>query len=186
VQIVESLAPLWVDGEAWSVASEPDLEIGLMEGPSEFLFQFIRGAILLPDDRIAVADLGSSEVRFFDRSGDFLSLVGGPGDGPGELGRIRGLGLCGADSLFVFEGDYQTVVFSPSGSYVRAARPYSERQGRPYQADCAPNGNYVAVGWPERAPCMNGFYRAEAPAWTLARMARSRRDPSCSPTQGFT
>jgi hypothetical protein len=125
VQIVESLAPLWVDGEAWSVASEPDLEIGLMEGPSEFLFQFIRGAILLPDDRIAVADLGSSEVRFFDRSGDFLSLVGGPGDGPGELGRIRGLGLCGADSLFVFEGDYQTVVFSPSGSYVRAARPYS-------------------------------------------------------------
>ena len=96
----------------------------------------IQAAILLPDDRIAVADRGSSEVRFFDQSGDFLSRIGGPGDGSGELGFIRGMGLCGAGSLFVSE---------------LAARPYQsgDRPRRPYRLNCAPSGDYVAVGWPE-------------------------------------
>ena len=92
--------------------------------------------ILRPADRIVIADRGSSEAPFSDRRGDFLSRIGGPGDGSGELGFIRGMGLCGADSLFVSE---------------HAAGPYQsgDRPRRPYRLNCAPSGDYVAVGWPE-------------------------------------
>jgi hypothetical protein len=177
IEIVESLAPQWTTETAWQLAVEPTVEIGLVEGPPEYLFSNIEGALLLPDGRIAVADRGSSQVRYFTRDGVFESFVGGPGDGPGELGYIRGLGRCGADSLFVFEIDYNNVVFSPAGSYVREARPFDADHAdrRPYSLRCASNGYYIAVGWeprvaqrdPTSGPTI-GFYRAEAPAWILA------------------
>jgi hypothetical protein len=130
----------------------------------------VEGALLLDDGRIVVADRGSAQVRFYDSAGVFQNFVGGPGDGPGELGYIRGLGRCGADSIYVWELDYQNVVFSSEGEYVREARPYpmDSRERRPYALRCATNGYYAAVGWENLdGPPTIGFYRAEANAWIL-------------------
>jgi len=99
------------------------------------------------------------------------NTIGGPGDGPGELGYIRDLARCGADSLFVFEIDYLNVVFRIDGDYVREAQPYDANSmtRRPYAMRCARNGYYVAVGWENlQGPRTIGFYRAEAPTWILA------------------
>jgi hypothetical protein len=171
IEIIESLAPEWTDASAWRIAADPSVEIGLVEGKPEYLFSNIEGAAFLADGRIAVADRGSSQLRFFTESGTFERFVGGPGDGPGELGYIRGLGRCGADSLYVFEIDYQNVVFGPAGEYVREARPYGQStlDRRPYALRCARNGYYAAVGWEDlTGPPRIGLYRADAKAWILA------------------
>lgn len=178
IEIVESLGSRWAADDAWRIENEPELQVGMVEGDAPYLFSSIEGALLLPDAGIAVADRGSSQVRFFGRDGTFDGYVGGSGEGPGEFGYIRGIGRCGADSLFVFEIDYETKVFSPERSFVRQARPFDAAtvERRPYALECAPNGYYVAVGWEPRVasgrPATEGppigFYRAEAPVWILA------------------
>jgi hypothetical protein len=171
IEIVESSAERWTADEAWLVQSEPRVRIGLTEGAPEYLFSNIEGALLLADGRIAVADRGSSELRFYTADGVFERAIGGPGEGPGEMGYIRDLGRCGADSLFVFEIDFTNVVFTASGDYVREARPYEgdSRLRRPYALRCATNGHYAAVGWENLdGPRSIGFYRAESDVWILA------------------
>jgi hypothetical protein len=175
IQIIESTAAQWTGTSSWQLESPPAVEIGLVEGPPEYLFSLVEGALFLPDGGIVVADRASSQIRYFDRRGAFQGFVGGPGEGPGELDYIRGLGRCGADSVFVFEIDFNTVVFSPDRAYVREARPFDAERPhlRPYALRCAPNGAYVAVGWEPRlsSPAQSGpiigFYRAESPAWLL-------------------
>ena len=170
VEIIESRAPRWI-GDGWQVAAEPLVTIGLVEGDAAYLFSNIEGAVFLTDGRIAVADRGSSQLRFYNSSGAYEGFAGGPGEGPGELGYIRGLERCGGDSLYVFEIDYRNVVFGSDGRYLRQARPYdlNSTDRRPYLLRCATNGYYAAVGWEDRtAPPTIGFYRAEARAWILA------------------
>jgi len=171
VEILESTEGQWTPDEAWEIVPEATLEIGVVEGEPEYMFSNVEGALLLADGRIAVADRGSSQIRFYNRNGKYLGFVGGPGDGPGELGYIRGMGRCGADSLYVFEIDFLTVVYAADGTYVREARPYpfNSRERLPYAMRCAENGYYVAVGWEDLSgPPTIGFYRAMAPAWILA------------------
>ncbi len=171
IEIVESTAARWPGDRRWQVVAEPELTIGVVEGQPEYLFSNIEGALLLDDGRIAVADRGSSQVRFYARDGTYLGFVGGPGDGPGELGYIRGMGRCGADSLFVFEIDYLNIVYTADGRFAREARPYDRNSmdRRPYTLRCARNGYYAAVGWEDLSgPPAVGFYRAIAPAWVLA------------------
>jgi hypothetical protein len=170
IEIVESRAPAW-NGEDWQVADEPTVRIGLVEGDPAYLFANVEGAVFLADGRIAVADRGSSQLRFYSSSGAYERFAGGPGEGPGELGYIRDLERCGADSLYVFEIDYQNVVFGADGQYLREARPYDQNSPdrRPYLLRCATNGYYAAVGWEDlTGPPTVGFYRAEARAWILA------------------
>lgn len=78
---------------------EPRVDtIGAVEGADEYLFRLLFSAELVPRG-IVTADLFNSELRLFDRSGQFVSSVGGRGEGPGEfqtLTWMRGHG----DSLF--------------------------------------------------------------------------------------
>lgn len=178
IAIVESSAPRWPADSGWTLGDEPLLRIGTVEGSLPYLFSNVEGALLRPDGGIVVADRGSSEIRYFDRTGSHEYSVGRPGDGPGEFGYIRGIGYCGADSLFVFEIDHQFKVFTADGEYVRQARPFDTQTvaRRPYALRCADTGYQVAVGWeprvasgrPSTGPPAIGFYRAEAPVWILA------------------
>ena len=177
IQIVESSRPMWSEDSVWTLSAEPVLRIGVVEGDSPYLFSNVEGALLRPDGGLIVADRGSSEIRYFDKTGAHEFSVGRPGEGPGEFGYIRSLGRCGADSLFVFEIDHQFKVFTADGVYVRQARPYDTQtvDRRPYALRCADTGYFVAVGWeprvasgrPSGAPSEIGFYRAEAPVWIL-------------------
>jgi len=69
VTIVENAAPRWADGEGWRLSPEPTLDIGVMDGELEYQFFQIAGAVRMPDGRLAVADRGSGEIRFFDGAG---------------------------------------------------------------------------------------------------------------------
>ena len=64
---------------------QEDLRIGVVAGPDYLQFHQVGGAALRPDGTIVVLDNGSTEVRLFSKSGDFVRRFGRRGDGPGEF-----------------------------------------------------------------------------------------------------
>ena len=101
VRVVTNARPLWRDGEGWSIDSVPTVAFGAEEGDTLAMLQRVAGAMLRSDGTYAVADGGSSQVKYFDAGGRFLRAVGRSGQGPGEYEYIAWLLACGGDSAFV-------------------------------------------------------------------------------------
>ncbi len=130
VRIVTSSGARWAPGEAWSVAETPRVTIGRLDGPEEYQLFVVTGARVLSDGRIAVANAGSHQVRFYDRRGEFASAAGGQGEGPGEFRGIRRMDVSAGDSLFVWDlPNRRLTVLAPDGRFVRDLRlePPGER-----------------------------------------------------------
>ncbi len=116
IVIVESRTPEWPENGGWRVADVPLLAIGSADGPPEYQFHLIEGALRLEDGRVAVADGGSGKIRFFDETGHFLNASGGTGDAPGEYRMLSALGSGPGDSLWVFDyGNRRFTVLSRDG-----------------------------------------------------------------------
>jgi hypothetical protein len=123
VALAESGAPQWAPGEEWRLSAEPALEIGQVEGATEYLLFRVGRPFKLADGRIVVANRGSSEIRFYDSIGVFIRAVGGQGAGPAEFGSGPSLWRWGADSLLAFDGMGQRVsVFDTAGTFARSFR----------------------------------------------------------------
>ncbi|MCY4572039.1 MAG: hypothetical protein OXF01_04490, partial [Gemmatimonadetes bacterium] len=79
--IVESDSPGRAD---LVLADEPLVRVGLLDGPDEFLFGNITGAVRLEDGSVVIADESIPEVRMFDAGGRHVWTSGRDGEGPGE------------------------------------------------------------------------------------------------------
>jgi hypothetical protein len=119
VRIVLSTAAAWGDSARWRVSAEPILDIGKVEGASEYLFSDAHSPTRLSDGRIAVGDVGSSELRYYDAKGNFLMRRGRKGQGPGEWHQLYLMRRGGEDSIHVIAPVSQHSVISPAGEYVR-------------------------------------------------------------------
>jgi len=103
IQIVENGQLASVD-TAWAVVDTTNrIRIGLVDGEKAYLFERITAAIRLSDGRIAVADHGTAEIRFFDAEGRFLRATGGEGGGPGEYVNFSRFYPLPADSFLVVD-----------------------------------------------------------------------------------
>ncbi len=120
VRIVENEAPDSARMTAWGVSSAPTLDIGKLEGSEdETLFRVV-GALRLSDGRVAVANSGSAEVRYFGPDGRHLLSSGGEGGGPGEFQRITSLIPLPGDSLAVVDPfGRRLTVLGPDGAFAR-------------------------------------------------------------------
>lgn len=99
---------------------DPVLRIGSLEGPEHDQLHRVQGAARLDDGRIAVADGGSSQIRFFDASGAHLMNFGRRGGGPGEFQSLSFMRRLHGDSLLVFDTRLRRVsVISPDGVLAR-------------------------------------------------------------------
>lgn len=85
IEIVFSSAPVWSDGDGWTVGEDPIIEIGSIDGDEPYLLTRVRGVARLEDGRIVVADQGDNTIRFYDAAGRYIMRTGGSGDGPGEF-----------------------------------------------------------------------------------------------------
>jgi hypothetical protein len=116
----------------WTVGKAPDLQLGnaASDGPEQFhrigaVFGMREGGITgLSGGRILVVNGSTAELRFFDREGRFLNMVGGVGDGPGEF-RLPVLVPYGSsDSLLLFDRRRrQFTLFSTDGQAHRRFPP---------------------------------------------------------------
>jgi hypothetical protein len=114
---------VWTEiGEGWTVDHGQAVEVGEMDGPDEYLFGEISGAVLDSDGRVHVADPQARNIRVFSPDGTFLRSVGGPGEGPGEFGHISGLAVA-PEGIAALDGSLNRVtVFGPAGEVVRTVR----------------------------------------------------------------
>lgn len=88
--VVRTLSGSVWDGDA---ALVPELSIGEMDGPDEYLFGRV-GSIAVDDDHnVYVFDQQAREVRIFDAQGGYMRTLGGPGQGPGELQQPEAMAL---------------------------------------------------------------------------------------------
>lgn len=72
-------------GPRWSITSEPQLVIGVLDGPLEYQLFDVAAAARQSDGDVVVVDAGTRTVRLYDRNGAFVALLGGAGSGPGEF-----------------------------------------------------------------------------------------------------
>lgn len=119
VTVVENRGVM-LDGGGWSLAVEPRITIGSMDGPEATQLYRVRGALVLPDGRIAVANDGSKEIRIFGADGTHLESMGREGEGPGEFSSVILAGRSG-DSLVVLDRRLRRVsLVHPDAGFVRS------------------------------------------------------------------
>jgi len=102
VQIVE--VGLIDDREAFRLAESPEYVVGWEQ--NDYPFYHISGGKLLSDGRAALTDAGNLQIVILSRSGAVETVLGAPGEGPGEFVRLMGMGLLEGDTI-VAEGSIQ-------------------------------------------------------------------------------
>ncbi len=118
---VEVIDHRYVDPSAlpsWTFA-DAQVEIGLMDGATEYQFHRISDVHRRRDGSIAVVD-ASRSLRVFLSSGELLWSAGSEGEGPGEFNYPQRIAELPGDSLVVWDpGLGRFSVFTPSGGFVR-------------------------------------------------------------------
>jgi hypothetical protein len=120
IRIVENAAPEWPADGGWTVSGSPRVTIGLIDGEEPYLLDRVAGAVLNRDGHIVIANAGTAELRFFDRSGRHIRTVGGQGGGPGEYRRPSHLMVGPGDTLLVWDAGISSVsLLEPDGTFIR-------------------------------------------------------------------
>lgn len=144
VQIVENRA----DPEALPVFAEfdpePLAEIGVEAGNPEQEFGRIADALLLPGERVLVADGQASRLSLFSFQGELLWTYGGEGEGPGEFRLLQEIGNARGDSVGVWDRRLARVtVTSTSSGGFRDFTLRDPERGRPTKVEFLPSGSFL-------------------------------------------
>jgi len=126
IRVLETACALVDRDLGWTVEVEPDLQIGGGEDP-DTQFSEIRGVAALADGGVAVVDLGTRAIRYFDDQGEFVHQIGREGSGPGEFGIPRLVSTVQDDSLVVW--DWRQIRFTVLSN--RASDPQLISMGGP-------------------------------------------------------
>ena len=148
-ETVESAAPRDPD---LTLAGEPLVRIGIVDGPLEYIFGDVTGAVRLEDGSIVVADEQSRNVRRYDSNGRHLWTSGRSGGGPGEYGGLWLLRGCPGAPITVFDWQQDRITGLDRDGDVVDTRPLGAVGVNPYGAPaCSADGRLVFMPWPEAA-----------------------------------
>jgi len=145
--IVESDSPREPD---LVLSDEPLLRVGMLDGPGEYLFGDVSGAIRLEDGSVVVADEQTHEVRLFDAGGGHVWTSGREGVGPGEYHGLWLLRGCTGAAVTVYDWRLKRITELDLDGRVTHDRTLRGADGPgPYGAPaCSPGGNLVFTDWP--------------------------------------
>ncbi len=109
--------------ENWSIASQPDVSIGALEGTGPDVFGRVADVVETSEGVIVVADGFDRELRAFDSAGVHLWSAGQRGEGPGEFEVITAVSVIRGDSIAVFDGNaLRVTIFTEFGVFARDYR----------------------------------------------------------------
>lgn len=146
-EVVESAAPRDAD---LTLAEEPLLRVGIVDGPLEYIFGNVTGAVRLEDGSVVVADEQSGNLRRFDANGRHIWTSGRSGEGPGEYEGLRLLRNCPGAPLTVFDWNLDRITELDLDGNVLATRSLLAAGVRPYSGlVCASDGRLVYQPWPD-------------------------------------
>ena len=111
-------------GQTCSIGRKPSLVLGGVEGDEQQQLFRVFGAARLGDDRIALVNDGSKEVRIYDRQGQLRTRMGREGGGPGEFQNAFYFSVLPGDTLWVANyPPFEFVIFTADGKFIRTVRP---------------------------------------------------------------
>jgi hypothetical protein len=133
VSMVHNTAtPMWRAGDEWTATEE--IRIGTVAGEPEYQFGLLAFVEVADDGTMYAMDIQAQEVRAYDPDGNHLRTIGGPGQGPGEIGQ---------GTVFVFDDGHGGLIVPDLGN---------QRVNR-YTADGEPTGSFpitLQAGVPTR------------------------------------
>ena len=146
-EVVESAAPRDPD---LTLADEPLVRIGIVDGPLEYIFGNVTGAVRLEDGSIVVADEQSGNLRRYDADGRHIWTSGRPGEGPGEYEGLRLLRNCPGAPLTVFDWRQDRITELDLDGNLLATQSLTSAGVHPYGAPvCSPDGRLVFTPLPD-------------------------------------
>lgn len=89
--------------------------LGTFDGKPEETFGRLEDVAVDAEGRLYVLDSQNHEVRVFTATGDFLTVIGGQGGGPGELLSPRSVTVATSGEVLVGDTRMSVSVFSPHG-----------------------------------------------------------------------
>lgn len=105
-----------------TIAPEPVLSIGAIDGPAEVLFGRIASVAADGAGNLIVADGQMNEIRIFDASGVHLQTIGGPGEGPGEFRALAGAWPTAGGAIVAADQRLDRITrFGPDGELLATA-----------------------------------------------------------------
>ena len=105
--------------------------------------------IAVTDNVIAVSDCGSHQVKKYSLQGEFLSVIGCPGDKNGQFTRPRGLAFNNNKLLYIVDGvNYRVQVFQEDDTFAFAFGSKGKNPGQfqfPIRIAIDPNNNVLVT-----------------------------------------
>lgn len=109
--VVRTLSGSVWDGDA---ALVPEVTIGELEGPEEYLFGRISSITVDANGRVFVMDGQAGDIRVFDPEGTYVETVARRGEGPGELGNATSVAVLADGRVLAHEaGEMLVKVVGP-------------------------------------------------------------------------
>ena len=105
-----------LSGSVWGAEATlvPEVSIGELDGPEEYLFGWIFSIAVDDDRNVYVFDYQAQHVGVFDPAGNHVETLGRPGEGPGEFNRAEAIALLPDGRLVVRNpGNQRIEVFGP-------------------------------------------------------------------------
>jgi len=124
VVVKNPLEPIYGE-EAFSLQEE--LVIGEAEGSEEYMFQSIYALDVSNTGNLYLLDYKAQHILVFNQDGEFLRIIGRPGQGPGELYLSRALDYTSFNEVVVSNMSNITF-FTPDGEYVKSI-PLGKKSG---------------------------------------------------------
>ena len=135
-----------LSGSVWGAEATlvPEITIGRLDGPEEYIFGRI-GSIAVDDDwTVYVFDHQAYHVQVYDSAGTYVETLGGRGEGPGEFMYPEAIAMLPDGRLVVRDpGNMRVQVFGPgrgeldewgynSGNYGSTEPLYTDGLGRTF------------------------------------------------------
>jgi len=112
---------IWDSSSTWRI--DEQMVIGAQEGGGPDVFGSVRGVEADLTGRVYVLDRIASEVRVFNRDGQFVRSVGRAGGGPGEFRMAAGMSWDSEGRLWVADmGNARFSVFDTTGQFLASYR----------------------------------------------------------------
>jgi hypothetical protein len=122
VRIVMNTAPLRTAASAWRLAPTPTVDIGKLDGTPQYELHNVMGAVRLSNGTIVVANMSTSELRYYDATGKFVKAAGRQGEGPAEFRQLMGVVRIDGDTVIASDSRFGWEVFSANGTFVRSVQ----------------------------------------------------------------
>jgi len=145
--IKNSKEGLWDSKEKANVTIIQELQIGELEGPEEFLFDYVTDVAVNSKGDIYVADRRLNEIRKFNKEGEYFLTLGRKGQGPGEFQSVNIISVNSHDELIAFDSMLGRIsIFSDNGELTKTTKELIKDSWIVPFKIFSTDGTYVVLG----------------------------------------